>query len=256
MNTFRDQDVAINLKLLKQCHFYQIFDSSNRKVFGWNVHQICFVMFAVVVQCFVCYGNAGSVFEKDDVVSNIDYFLIFYTNIHTYLSLWKFIVYLYNSKKIGKVFNVTRINFLTSETCCNYSEILHKYRYKTIRFTNWYIIFSIVVIIQWLIFPLGINMFIISGNSNVRYKNIMNLRYDVSTHTYNQYIIIFVLMETTTLSFAMYFMVMTDLMLISFCSAIITQQEVLIHAFKNIGHEDKSQISKSKTIFLNITKNT
>jgi len=244
MNTFKDQDVAINLKLLKQCHFYQIFDSSNRKVFGWNVHQICFVMFAVVVQCIVCYGNAGSVFEKDDVVTNIDYFLIFYTNIHTYLSLWKFIVYLYNAKKIGKVFNVTRINFLTSETCCNYSEILHKYRYKTIRFTNWYIIFSIVVILQWLIFPLGINMFIISGNSNVRYKNIMNLRYDVSTHTYNQYIIIFVLMETTALSFAMYFMVMTDLILISFCSAINTQQEVLIHAFKNIGHEDKSQISK------------
>lgn len=230
-----DHDVAINLKLLKQWHFYQIFDSSNRKVFGLNVHQICFVMFAVVDQCFVCYGNAGSVFEKDDVVTNIDYFLIFYTNIHTYLSLWKFIVYLYNAKKILKVLNVTQVNFLTSETCCNYGEIPHKYRDKTIRFTNWYIIFSIVVIIQWLIYPLRINKFIISGNSNVRYKNIMNLRYDVSTQTYNQYIIIFVLMETTTLLFAMYFMVMTDLILISFCSAIITQQKYSFMRSKTSG---------------------
>jgi len=83
-------------------------------------------------------------------------------------------------------------------------------------------------------------------NSNVRYKNIMNLRYDVSKYTYNRYIVIFVLLETSIISFGVYFLVMTDLFLMSFCSVIITQQEVLIHAFKNIGYfEHKSQIGKN-----------
>jgi len=51
-------------------------------------------------------------------------------------------------------------------------------------------------------------------------------------------------MEITISSMVTYFMVMTDFLLIPLCIAIISQQDLLIHAFKNIGHEEKPQISK------------
>jgi len=46
---------------------------------------------------------------------------------------------------------------------------------------------------------------------------------------------------------------MTDSLLISFCLAIMSEQEILVQAFKNFGHEDNSQTCKTqKKVFFEI----
>jgi len=50
-------------------------------------------------------------------------------------------------------------------------------------------------------------------------------------------------MEITKTIMTAYIIIMTDYLLISFCFAIIAQQDILILAFKNIGDEEKPQIS-------------
>ena len=67
------------------------------------------------------------------------------------------------------------------------------------------------------------------------------LRYPVSTHTYNQYYFIFYLMEVVLSLFTLYAMIIPNFLLISWCWAIIAQQNVLTQTFKSIGHEDNSQ---------------
>ncbi|XP_060849780.1 odorant receptor 46a-like [Rhopalosiphum padi] len=102
--------------------------------------------------------------------------------------------------------------------------------------------------LQWFIFPLVVNVLTNLENSNIRAKNIMNLCFDVSTQTYNQYIDIFYLIETTIASLAVYILIMIDFLLISLCSAIISQQDVLINTFKSIGHNEEPQINHYKEI--------
>jgi len=101
-----------------------------------------------------------------------------------------------------------------------------------------------VVILQWFIFPIVINQILNFENSNVRAQNIINLCFGVATLTYNKFVLIFYLLEITVTSLTVYILIMMDALIISLCSAIIYHQEVLIYAFKNIGYEDNSTISK------------
>jgi len=58
-------------------------------------------------------------------------------------------------------------------------------------------------------------------------------------------------MEVIVAIFTMYSMIIPDILLISWCWAIIAQQEVLTQAFKYFDHEDNSQTGN---IILNIVK--
>lgn len=243
MNTLKDDDVAINLKLLKQCQFYQIFDPSGIMIYGWNVHQIFYTVYTGVVQCFIIYGSVRLFSEDTD--NKVDYFLIIFANLNILISFSRLIVYLYYSNKVTDLFNVTRYDFFTSEQCVKYKTTLYIYRHKISQFTNWYVILGILVTIQWLMFPIVINMFTISENLNVRYQSILNLNFGVSAHTYNQYFVIFYLVEVNTILYCTYIFMMTHLLLVSFCSAIMSQQDILVQAFKNLGHENNPQISKA-----------
>ncbi|XP_060876717.1 uncharacterized protein LOC132949713 [Metopolophium dirhodum] len=241
MSTLKDDDVAINLKLLKQCQFYQIFDPSEIMIYGWNVHQLFYIVYTGVVQCFIIYGSVGLFSEDTD--NKIDYFLITFTNLNILISFWRLTVYLYNANKVSDLFNVTRYDFFTSEQCVKYKTTLYNYRDKIRQFTNWYVILSIVVTIQWLMFPIAINMLTTSENLNVRYQNILNLNFGVTAYTYNQYFVIFYIIEVNLTLYIAYIFIMTNVLLISFCSAIMSQQDILVQAFKNLGHENSPRIS-------------
>jgi hypothetical protein len=245
MDKFNGQDVIINLKLLKQLQFYQIFDSSEGiKIFRWNIHQLFYIVYAVISICIQSYGIFTSFSTKCNPISNIDYVLIFYTSLHVYVSYWKLFKCFNDRDRFFDLFKIMQFNFLTTKECSKYGEVLYKHRDKTIKFTNNYLICSAVVVVQWFIFPVLINEISNLENSNIRAKNVMNLCFYVNTQTYNQYIIIFYLLETAIALLAMYLLIMFDFLFISLCSARISQQDVLITAFNNIGYEDKPQISK------------
>jgi hypothetical protein len=245
MDKFNGQDVVINLKLFKQLQFYQIFDSSEgTKIFRWNIHQLFYIVFAVISISIQSYGISTSFTSNCNRISNIDYFLLSYTSTHVYLSFWKLIKCFNDRARFLDLFKIMQFHFLTTKECSKYREVLYKHRDKTIKFTNHFLIFSVVVIVQWFIFPLLINVITNFENSNVRAKNIENLCFDVTTKTYNQNIVIFYSIETTIALFTVYLLIMFDLLLISLCSAIISQQDVLINTFKSIGHNEEPQLSK------------
>jgi len=160
MDTSNEKNILINLQLLKWFQFYQVFDSSGTKIFGWNGHQLCFIVATVISLFLFCYGIAGFFFNnKCNIITN-DLFLIFVVNTQVLLSIWKLFVYLNNRNKFLDLIKITQINFLKSDQCFNYHD-------KTITFTNYILIFEIVLILQWLIFPLVYNKFIVLENSDV-----------------------------------------------------------------------------------------
>jgi len=245
MNTLKDVDVAINLKLLRKCNFYQMFDTSERMIFGWNIHQLCYIVFVGLIQCFIIYGNAGLIFKNENIDKKTDYFLDTFISLNILLAFWRMFVYLYNANKVLDLFDVTRFDFFTSKQCVNYKNTLYNYCDKFRMYSNWYVIFSIVIIVQWIIFPIAITMFTTRESSNVRFRNILNLNFNVSAQTYNQYFVIFFLIEAIITFSSIYSFIMTDFLLLSFCSVIMTQQKILINSFRNFGHLDNLQTSKT-----------
>jgi len=247
MDSFNEQNILINFNLFKQLQFYQIFYSDRSKFFGWNVHQLFYIVFGLVGLCIQCYGLSTSFSTNCKFLSNIDYFLIFYLTTQNYLSYWKLFKCLIDRNRFLELFKIGQLHFLMTKECVKYSKLLYKHHDKNLKFKNYSLIFSFVVIILF-IFPFVINEIIDFENSNVRAENIINFCFGVSTSMYNKYYLVFYLLEATVASLSLYILIMIDTLIISLCSAITYQQDVLIYVFKNIGYEDKP--TTCKIIFL------
>jgi len=244
MDGFNEQNILINFNLFKELQFYQIFHSSGIKIFGLNIHQLFYIFYALVALCIECYGISTLFSTNCKFLSYIDYFIIFYVVNQMCLSFWKLFKCLNDRNRFLDLFKIARLNFLTSEECTKYIKVLYKHHNKNLKFVNYFLIFSFVVILQWFIFPIVLLKILNFEDSNVRAQNIINFCFGVSTQTYNKYFLIFYLLEIVPTSITVYILLMIDTLIISLCSAIIYQQEILIYAFKNIGYEDNPTISK------------
>jgi len=248
MATFKDDSVAINLNILKQCGFYQIFDPNNKKIFGWNVYLLSFIALNVIFQCIFGFGNCGLLFEKDDMINISDLFLITFINSFDFIYLWKIAILMLNRKKILDLLDVTNLQFLKSKQCRNNIEILYKHRIRVLKITKLYLYLIIVVLVQWVSSSILINSFIVSKNENQRLESVLSRRYPLNVNTYNQYYVLFYALETIIGIQTIYALLMIDILLFSTGWAIIIQYEILSVAFKNIGQY--VNLHKGKTTFL------
>ncbi|XP_060852031.1 uncharacterized protein LOC132930274 [Rhopalosiphum padi] len=241
MNKLRAEEVVVNLELMKRSMIYHIFNPNGSKIF--NCNRLLFFLYGVFLNSIFVYSASGFFVEMEDTLTYIDFSVIIFVMINFFLCSWRFCIFLYNFEIIYDLFNVSRFNFFKSKHCCKNINVLFGYRDRTIKITNYVFVFSTTVMLQWILYPLVLIAFTTPEDENIRQQNIMNLRYPVSTHNYNQYYFIFYFMEVILALFTMYAMILPDILLISWCWAIIAQQEVLTQAFKSIGLEDNSQIA-------------
>ncbi|XP_060874506.1 uncharacterized protein LOC132948166 isoform X3 [Metopolophium dirhodum] len=236
------EEVAINLELMKRSRFYHILNPNGTKIFNCNAYRLFLFLYGSIVNCIVVFSTLGFFVEMDDTLSFTDLFVAIFVLINFFLCYWRICVFMYNVNAIHEVLSVSRFDLLKSKHCCKHVNVLNDYRDRTIKITNYFFLFSSTVMSQWFIYPLVVIAFTRPEDENGRFQNIMNLRYPVSTYTYNHYYFIFYLMEVVVAIFTMYAMIIPDILLMCVCWAIIAQQKVLTRAFKNIGHEDNSQM--------------
>lgn len=237
MDSLKIEEVAINLKLLKRFHFYQLFDPAGVKIFGWNAHRSVFILFIIITQIIMIYADFGLIIDLD--LANANSVLVISTHLENYICLAKQIVLLCNVNKIWDLFDVTRFNFLRSKLCRRHVKKLWGSRDQLIKITNVYFVFTSSVTTQWLIFPIILNTFLESENVNEdRLHNILQFRYPVSLRTYNEYYVMFYLLEFLVAAFMLFTAIMSDSILISICWTLSTQYEILTQGFKDIGYDE------------------
>lgn len=248
MATFNDHTAAISFKILKQFGFYQMFELNTKKIFGWNVYQFSYITLIVVTQCLIVFGNCGFLFEIDDTINNIDLFLIIFSILFNYLIVSKVIILMFNKSKILQLLDVTDLKFLKSKQCRDNIKIFYKYRNKILQLTKLYFNFTVLVITQWVFYPIIINSFILKKTENQRLENIINRRYPITVNTYNQYYVLYYVIEMILAVMSLYLVAITDILLLSIGWAIIAQYKILTISFKNIGHNVNLQ--NGETTFL------
>lgn len=237
MDAFKDHELAINWKLFKRCLYYHvIYDSKLSKITEWNRYRITFMILIVIFISLISYGTIGFFIDLDTSFTDTEKFIIFYANVHAYLMLFKLFVLLYNTNRFWEIFDVSQFKFLKSVKCIKKQKILNTHFGNTTIKTNIYVICSMSLIVQWMFLPFVVEMFLPSNTSIQRRQNIINFTFPVKLDTYNQFYIVFYILEVYICSFFMHCVVMIDVFVLSFGWVITAQYRVIISAFADIGH--------------------
>lgn len=241
MKALQDEEVVMNLKLLKRARFFHVFDPDSRKIYNWNVFLIPIITTNVVSQCVPFLVLMGFFVHGLSSLSNIDFFLVLFIILYNYITLFMLIRILNKSTLIWTLFPVTKFDFLTGATCARNTEILNEYRTKATRVTNFFLGLIVVVLIQWAFIPLALNLFTRNENGNRQMQNVFNYHYPVNTRAYNQYYLVFYLLEIMQLYSIGYIVLILDIILITFYYPLIGQYKVICRSFESIGFQDKTQ---------------
>lgn len=239
MDVLNNDEFVINLKLLKQSRFYCLIDPNGRRIFSYNIFRLIFLIIFVAIHMVVIYSNLGLIVEVDYQLSNVEFFLIMFADLLNSITFYKTWILLYRMDKIMDLFDVTRIDFMISKQCCKNNKILYGYRNTINKYTNFYCIFCIVVFIQWIIFAYLGHLLGPGKSEDHRFPNVINMPFPVNIQTYNQYYVIFFVLETICGVFLLYCNLMIDVYLLSYGWIIIAQYEVIYLAFKDLKIEDQ-----------------
>jgi hypothetical protein len=239
MEWLQNNDVIINLELFKQYYFYHLFNPNGPKILNYSVHRLIHIVCIMVIICFIIFSALTFVLKTENqVITNVELFLLMFVYIEFGISFLKILVFLLKAGTIWKLFSFTRIDFLASKQCHKHMAILHVYREKSKISTNFLLNYCLVVLIMWMATPLILNTWVEPETPNRRYNNILNLRYPVNTSIFNEYYYAFYLIEVLVCFFLLYYSILIDNYLISFCWTIIAQFEVITCAYKSIGNEE------------------
>jgi hypothetical protein len=240
MDTYKDSEVIINLKLLKLSRYYNLIDPNGKKIFGYNISRLIFTIIFVINFTLFVYSNLGFVVNVDYKLSSADFLLIIVINVIIFLVFFETCLLLYRLENLVDLLDVTRIDFLKSELCCKNNNILYDCRNRIKKYTDFYFIFNATTGIQWILFGLLKNvLFFDHENVNTRIPNIINMPFPVNTAVYNQYYILFFIIEFMFILMLAYCFNMIDMFLLSYGWILVFQYNVLCLTFKDLKHENK-----------------
>lgn len=239
MDVLNDNEYIINLKLLKQCHFYGLIDRNGKHIFGYNIFRLIFLIIFAIVHMLVIYSNLGLFIDVNYKLSTDEFFMVMCADLLNFMTFYKTCILFYRLDNIMDLFDVTRIDFMTSKQCRKNNEILYSRRNTINKFTNFYCILCIVVIVQWIISAYLGHLVGMGQSEDNRFPNVINMPFPVNIRTYNQYYDIFFMLETIFGAFLAYCILMIDVYLISYGWIITAQYEVVYLAFKDLKNEDQ-----------------
>lgn len=178
--------------------------------------------------------------------NNIDYNglgILLFVYISGISSMINIGVFLYKADTIWSLFDVLQTNFLKSRTYCKYISTVYEYQKKSIKLSKIIFRFFTMIYFLWMFYPIVLNTFSVLKNQNQNrcYENIFNMKFPVSTSTYNRYYFVFYLAEIAIETFIYISTTIVIIFFITFYLAIVAQYEIIIRAFEDLGQEDNCE---------------
>lgn len=243
MKSINNHEVALNLEYYKWVLWYNVFDPNGKKIFNYNLSHFIGFIIIIFVQCSIFIGIWGFFLETKntiDITAQMSFWYLVICNVSCTL---KYAVFMYKATETWNLLNVVDIKFLKSRYCRKNIRKLKECKTKISQFTNYVSCFCCVIFVLWVIYPLVTNTNKkLNENPNELYKNILSLRYPVTTNTYNQYFYFFYVVEFGIIIYFAY-SILVDNFVVCTCFIIATQYKILTQGFKNIGRQDKHYIA-------------
>lgn len=243
MDAPKDYEVIINLKLLKLCRYFGLIDQNGKKILGYNIDRLIFTISVCFVQIIAFYSNLGFFVNVDYKLSTDEFFLILFADVLNYLTFFKTCFFFYRVNNVVELLDVTRLDFLMSILCRKNNKILYVYRDLIKKYSNYYNIFTMAIVTQWISFAYLRHVFFEDENiDRRRWTNILSMPYPIKTHVFNEYYNFIFAIELIAMVFTLYSTLMIDTFLFSYGWIITLQYEILGLAFKDLGYK-KNRLS-------------
>lgn len=234
------QDEVINVKILMLSHIYNVMlNPTGRRIFGWNAaYKMAVVAYNAVVLTLVVVACSGYFVRREYFNTNTDHFNTSFCISHIFINFWRFGIVLNNSSSLWETLDVTKLTFCTSNACCKNIRTLYKYRNVTFYVANFAVVFTVALLVMWLMSPLTLVAFKSPADStDIRKPNILNLPFPVRLETYNKYYALFYIIEWSIATYVTCYMIFFDSLFIIICMSMIAQYKVIARAFRYIGYE-------------------
>lgn len=262
MSPFEHTEVAINVPLFKLFCFYHLFNPNIKTIFNCNPYRLIIVLLVFSIQCFLILGVIIFLtgIQKDDFDHTHKFHVMLFVLMDT-VNMIRVFTFIHKANDIWDLFDVTRINFLTSKQCHKYIGLLRKYRQKSIQMTNIFFLLFVFTVTVWIFFPF-INYFkniwtfgikdanIRDSMNNKRTENILNCMFPVSIHVYNTYYLIFYFIELMMTAVILCIQFFYQMFFISLSAVFIAQYEVIAQAFINIDYSKRINSIGETNIFI------
>ncbi|XP_050436543.1 uncharacterized protein LOC126843211 [Adelges cooleyi] len=228
------KDYVFNVRLAKLLGLCQMLHPNNVKYYGYNIYQlpIIFGMLLMGITGCVC-GLTGMYHWSNDLTQSF-WMYTFLQNI--IFVIYKLVVIFKNSDDIWECLHVVSFDFLSYKFYDK--SILKVWQTRTIRFTYIISVALIMTTVVWFVSPLIISdNYIKIRNHDGSYDSyrlsLFNLYFMVSTDVYNEYFSIFYIVETLIVFLYASLLVLSNIVIISLCTAIVGQLETINKGLEN-----------------------
>ncbi|VVC40510.1 Hypothetical protein CINCED_3A011837 [Cinara cedri] len=245
---------TVNIVLLRRIGFFALFNPKTKKVFNCNIYRVCCVLVTFIIECLTVYGMIGLFVETEGKLDNVNLsnLLVYYqVNI---LCLVEISTFIYRAEDIWHLYKVTGVNFLTNRRSRQHKHILYEYREVSIMATNYLCKFLVLAVSAWILYPQLLNFNTFTGVHDIditktkRFYNVFDIRFPVTTRTYNDYYYLFYLIEVFMVTSMGYLFVMFNTMFISFSFVLMAQYEIVANDFASIGDEHTNPDDRKMTV--------
>ncbi|CAH1724318.1 unnamed protein product [Aphis gossypii] len=243
LNLSDNGDCIVSLVLAKCTGLYYIINPKSIKLGGHNVFHIAIMVMITFTSVCLLLCPIGLYYWVNDVTQFIIQ-LIVLGNFS--FGCFKAFTIVHYSDDIRRCLDVTRFDFLSSaNTDPDSVRFFKRCRNVSLKFTSWFAISSHSVLLVWTLLPFVVvgNPVVIKNrdNSTSNYHfNPYNMYFLVSNETYNEWHLIFHLLEWMFgLCFVM-FMVLFDTFMVSMCIAITYQMRCVAAAYRRLGHNRRT----------------
>lgn len=221
---------AIHFTLFKIIGVYQMVDPSTTKIFGLNVYHLVHITLIILTSIMAIFGLSGFFFKIRDTYENIDFdkiIIIFYL-IVMIIGNFKIFMVITNADKIWGLFNVSHERFLSSRHCKIHFCKVIQCGNRLSRFFNVYFCLMLITLTSYAMIPIILNTRSDTDQTQhgERFRNALNLRYPISTETYNAFYILFYTMECIMVFYAGYGVFAFDLLAMTIVMIISVLYEI------------------------------
>lgn len=208
-----------------------------------NFHIIVafFSIYEVIILTLCLIGIYYWINNISQIILQITVFANFF------FGCYKILFIMRNRENLRKCIEVACNDFIKSNTRKNI--IFKKFRLKSIKATNMYVLIGLIILFVWSTIPLILNDNYINLNNldetlHNYHLNEFNMFFPVTNSIYNRYFILFHLLEVLFGFVYVIFTNMFDSIIISMCFAISSQLESICNMYVTLGQKYTTKRSK------------
>ncbi|XP_025195581.1 uncharacterized protein LOC112594795 [Melanaphis sacchari] len=231
--------------MIKCTGLYYIIDPKSAKIRGHNVFHITVMVMITFTAICLLMCPFGLYYWANDVTQFV---LQFIALINFLFGCFKAFTIVRHSDDIRRCLDITRFDFVSSARADpDSTRFFQTCRNVSMKFTGWFAVCSHFVLLMWTLLPFVVGSSVeIKNRDNsisIYHFNPYNMYFMVSSEMYNEWHLIFHLLEWMVGLCFVLFMILFDTFMVILCNAITYQMRYIAAAYSKLGHNCRT-ISK------------